>query len=142
VNVRDVEAIVYDYVTSYVKGKYPALENTISAMEDIPTEFPCLYLRQTGSYDVYGSMTSFHDRDLQRVTFTADSFSQATSGRKREAKRISRLVALAFKKLGFTSTQGTQGPRDIQDETGRVTSWISGTYEAVFDPSDGTFCTY
>lgn len=142
VEVFDKEAMAFSFVRTSVTRALPKVTNFTSSLDAVPSEFPCVYLRVIDDYDVPGMMTSFHDADPQRVTFQCDVYSQATSGRKAEVKRITREVSRAFKALGFTRITGSFEPQTLVDGQGNTVSWMASRYEATWEPRHGTFCTF
>lgn len=142
VDVADKEALVFSTVRKGVQAAYPKARNFVSSVDAVPTEFPCVFIHMTDDYDVASMMTSFHDRDPQRITFQCDVYSQATSGRKAEVKKIQRLVAIQFKNLGFTRLTGSFEPKTLVDEKGTTVAWSASRFGAVWDPGSGQFCTF
>ncbi|MDD6566985.1 MAG: hypothetical protein PUF11_09425 [Parafannyhessea umbonata] len=130
---KDVEPGVYTFVTKWAKQRHPKL--TCSSWADnVPSEFPYALVCMTDEHDLSRTLNSSHANEYRHVTFEVNCYSAATSGRKYEAKAISRTFADAFKALGFVQTAGGQ-PIDLTDGSNRTIARYFCRFEA--NVSDG-----
>ncbi|RGJ47416.1 hypothetical protein DXD59_00530 [Olsenella sp. TM06-36] len=136
--ISDPEARVYTFVTAQAKKAFPKLSCS-SLPENAPSSFPYALVVMTDEYDVRRTLTSTHENEYRHVTFEVNAYSAATSGRKSEAKAVSRAFAQAFKTLGFVETAGGQ-PIDLTDDSKRAIARYFCRFEAAVGP-DGAFHT-
>lgn len=125
---RDYEAEIYDDVSKLAKAAHAGL-HTSSWPEPAEVEYPLATIVQTDDYDVRRTLTSSHGNEARHLTFEVNVYSAKATGRKREAKAISRTIADRFKALGFVQTAGGQ-PLDLTDESQRAVARYFGRYEA------------
>lgn len=125
---RDYEAEVYDAVSGYAKSRHPTL-HTSSWPEPAQVEYPLATIVQTDDYDVRRTLTSGHTNEARHLTYEVNVYSALPSGRKQEAKAISRTIADRFKALGFVRTAGGQ-PLDLTDESQRAVARYLSRFEA------------
>lgn len=126
--MSDVETEVYSFVCKYAKKKFPTL-HTASASPDKEPDFPFAQIALVASSDVERTLTSSHNNEAKRVRFDVDVYSANPKAPKIEAKRISTVLADAFKALGFVQTAGSE-PVDLTDAQNRSIVRFSSRYEA------------
>lgn len=126
--IPDIEAEVFDAVSSYATGLFPALE-TSSWPEAVPESYPFASIMQTDDYDVSRTLNSSHVGEARHVTFEVNVYSADPRDRKGEAKAISRAIAERFKALGFVQTAGGE-PLDLTDPQQRTVARYFSRFEA------------
>lgn len=129
--IPDIEAEVFDAVSSHARGLFPALE-TSSWPEAVPESYPFASIMQTDQYEVARTLTSDHENEFSHVTFEVNVYSADTRDRKGEAKAISRAIAERFRALGFVQTAGGQ-PLDLTDTQQRTVARYFSRFEAATD---------
>lgn len=134
----DIESRVYTYVTKAARAAYPKLTCS-SWAENVPSSFPYALVCMTDEYDVARTETSTHDNEYRHVTFEVNVYSAAASGRKSEARAISRTIARAFKVYGFVETAGGR-PMDLTDDSKRAIARYFCRFEGAVSP-DGIVYT-
>lgn len=125
---RDYEAEVYDDVSRFAKAAFPGL-HTSSWPEPTEVEYPLATIVQTDEYDVRSTLTSSHDNEARHLTFEVNVYSARASGRKQEAKAITRAICDRFRGLGFVQTAGGQ-PLDLTDRDRRAVARLFCRFEA------------
>lgn len=121
----DIENMVIDKVYKAVIAQYPTA-NVTSEFTDTPSKFPCVAIYE-GDNSTY---TKSQDNELREhhafVMYEVQVFSNKTSGRKSEAKKILKIVDDTLQDIKFTRT--FMNPIPNQDKS--IYRYIA-RYEAV-----------
>lgn len=129
--MADIENRVYSTISALAKAQFPTL-TTASWPDSTITDFPYALIIMTDSPDIKQTLTSTHENEATHVTFEVNVYSNATSGRKAEAKSIAQFIAAKFKFFGFTQTAGGQ-PLDLTDTNNQMIARYYSRFEAAID---------
>lgn len=122
----DVENLVIDTVSKAIKGS--AYSNTLVTTEytDTPSSFPCVSIYEADNY----TYRRTQDNDLKEhhtnVMYEVNVFSNKTSGKKTECKKIMEIIDSTMQNMKFTRT--VKQPIPNKDKT---IFRIVARYEAV-----------
>ena len=100
----DVENLVVDTISKALKASAYSSTLVTSEYTDTPSSFPCVSVVEADNY----TLSKTQDNDLKehhiRVMYEVNVFSNKTSGKKTEAKKILDIVDTAFQNIKFTRT--------------------------------------
>ena len=134
----NIENDIYTTVATALRSQFP---NIFVAGEYVqaPAAFPAVTLVEADNY-VDTSMSTINIEDAVVVMYNLSVFSNKTSGKKEEAKKISDFADEQMRLLGFTRTSRTQVP-NLADAT---IYRLESRYEAVvgFGNQDNTYIIY
>jgi len=124
----DCENEVYTKVAQALRTAHSGI-NITGDYTNVPSSFPHVCITQIDSVKVrYDS----DEGEMTEVTFKAEIYSNAKSGKKTEAKKIARTVDEAFRKMNFRRMSLNPIPNTDDPTIYRLV----GAYEA---KTDGTF---
>ena len=95
----------------------------LSSFVDRPASFPCVYMEQTNN--VPTNLTENLEKEYAILNYQVDIYSNKTSGRKQEAKKIAKVIDDMMMKCNFVRTsmihnynpsEGTVYTNDVHDE--------------------------
>ena len=122
----DVENLVVDTIKKALQASAYSSAYITSEYTDTPSSFPCVSVVEADNY----TYRKTQDGDLKEhhanVMYEVNVFSNKTSGRKAEAKKIMEIVDTAFQNIKFTRTFKNSIPN--KDKT---VHRIVARYEAV-----------
>lgn len=97
----DIETQVYAAVEAVVRAEYP---NIFMVGEYVasPTSFPCVSFVETANAVYRNGISSSRYENQTAVTYEVNVYSNKTSGKKAECKRIIALIDEKMDELGFT----------------------------------------
>jgi len=113
--VIDIEAEVFDIVSSDVRLKYPKVYMTGEYVKS-PSSFPCVSLIETDNQVYRNTRDSGCIENHAQIQYEVNVYSNRTSGKKAECKEIISLIDSKMEKLGFTRTFMNPVPNE-QDAT-------------------------
>ena len=100
----DVENLVVDTISKALKASAYSSTLLVSEYTDTPSSFPCVSIIEADN-SVYSRT---QDNDLKEhhinVMYEVNVYSNKTSGKKTEAKKILNIVDTAFQNIKFTRT--------------------------------------
>lgn len=100
----DVENLVIDTISKALKASAYSSTLLVSEYTDTPSSFPCVSVIEADN-SVYSRT---QDNDLKEhhisVMYEVNVYSNKTSGKKTEAKKIMNIVDTAFQNIKFTRT--------------------------------------
>lgn len=111
----DIEAEVFDIVSSDVRLKYPKVYMTGEYVKS-PSSFPCVSLIETDNQVYRNTRDSGCIENHAQIQYEVNVYSNRTSGKKAECKEIISLIDSKMEKLGFTRTFMNPVPNE-QDAT-------------------------
>lgn len=99
----DIENLVFTNVKTALTTAYSTI-NVVSDYPNAPSVFPCVSVVEEDNSVYEKSQDSHNTENHVKVMFTVNVFSNKSSGRKSEAKKILNTVDTAFANMKFTRT--------------------------------------
>ena len=130
----DIENEVYTTVAKAVRTEYPNIY-MVGEYVRAPSKFPCVSLieKDNAAYDK--TQTSGKSENHASVMYELDVYSNKTSGKKSECKKITALIDKEMSALGFRRTMLQPFP-NLEDAT---IYRMKGRYKAVVSENKTIF---
>ena len=97
----DIETEVFNIVSSKVREKYPKIYLTGEYVKS-PPSFPCVSLIEVDNQIYRNTRTTECIENHAQVLYEVNTYSNKTSGKKAECKKILTLIDECMENLGFT----------------------------------------
>ncbi len=110
----NIENQVVTKVYNELVKSYKSIE--VSSEEDrVPSSFPFVSIMETDNYSYKSTITSSSNENHVNVTYEVNVYSNKTSGKKTQAKKIMSIVDDVMLNLGFN--RNTLNPVSLNDAT-------------------------
>ncbi len=110
----NIENQIITKVSTELSKTYKSIE--VSSEEDrVPASFPFVSIIETDNYTYSSTIDSGSNENHVQVTYTVNVYSNKTSGKKSQAKKIMSVVDEVLLKLGFTRSM--LNPVSMNDAT-------------------------
>lgn len=126
----DIENDVFTIVATALRAQFPGVFVSSEYVAS-SAAFPAVTLIESENY-VDTSMSTVHIEDCAIVMYSLSVYSNKTTGKKTEAKKISNFADEEMRKLGFTRISRVQVP-NLADAT---IYRLESRYEAVVGPGN------
>lgn len=97
----DVEFEIYNDIADTIRETYPTAFITGEYVPN-PAKFPAVMITEMDNTQVTTTQDSGSLENHARITFEANVYSNKTTGKKQECKKIAQLIDEKFATLGFT----------------------------------------
>ena len=111
----DIESEIFDIISKKVRGMYKSIFMTGEYVKS-PPSFPCVSIIEMDNQIYRNTRTSNYIENHSQVMYEVNVYSNKTSGKKSEAKKILSIIDTVFEKLGFTRIMVSPVPNE-QDAT-------------------------
>lgn len=111
----DIETYVFDYVAKALRAAYSGI-TVIGEYVEIPARFPAVTLVEADNRPVPNRRTCENMENAVDVMYELNIYSNKTSGKKAEAKKIANTADEKMSELGFLRTFRQQVP-NLNDAT-------------------------
>lgn len=120
----DCENEIFDIIAKRLREAFPGI--TVKGEQElIPSKFPCAYIEEADNYSLQRTRDSGSNENHATVMYEVNVYSNKTSGKKSECKKIFNEIDEAFSSLNFTRIMKQPLPTDDATK-----SRIVGRYEA------------
>lgn len=97
----DVESEIFDSVATVVRDEFPKIYMTGEYVKS-PPSFPCVSLVEVDNSVYRNSSTNCEEENHVAVTYEVNIYSNKTSGKKSECRKIAGIIDTKLANLGFT----------------------------------------
>lgn len=111
----DIENEIFSQVSSAVKADFPKIFMT-GEYTKTPPSFPCVSLVEIDNSVLRDTSTTTYEENHVAVTYEVNVYSNKTSGKKSECKKIAKVVDEKLANLGF-SRMMLQPVPNLEDST-------------------------
>lgn len=117
----DIEKEVFDFTAKAVREKYPKIFMTGEYVKS-PSSFPCVSLLETDNQIYRNTRDSSNIENHAQILYEVNVYSNKTSGKKTECRKILGLIDSQMETLGFTRTFYSTVPNEWDATIYRMTA--------------------
>ena len=131
----DFENKIFTDIYNVVIARYPDAYITAEE-ENVEPSFPAVYISVSDSYPTFQYINSSRTENFRDLTVDINVYSNITSGRKTQAKKIIKLINDEMLAMGFTGA--SLNVLDLTSADNKLVTRLFARYRAAVD-SNGIF---
>ena len=118
----DAESVVFSAASKAVKMKFEKAK-AYNEETDSPASFPCFTLVESSNISYRNSMTADNKENHVDIMFTANVYSNLSTGAKRQCKEMMGIIDEVMRSYGFVRTMNEQMPNHERSISRRTARW-------------------
>lgn len=118
----DPESVIFTEIAKKMREKYKGIRVYPEETES-PAAFPCLTFVQSGNTTYRRSLTGDNVEHHVNLVYTANAYSNITTGAKQQCKEIIAFVDYIMRSHGFIRTMDEQMPNQDRTISRRTARW-------------------